>query len=98
MQLKQRILKCTNETQRTEVTPLRTPLYCRHSLQDGTAHDYVHDFICALKDLVHAAVSEVALDGVVLQVTVAAVQLQAAVDDIEALQTGNKFMWRIRTA
>ncbi len=56
------------------------------SLEDGAADDDVHDFIRALKDLVHAAVSEVALDGVVFQIAVAAVQLQAAVDDVEALR------------
>ena len=36
----------------------------------------------------HAAVSEVALDGVVLEIAVAAVQLQATVDDVEALGKG----------
>jgi hypothetical protein len=56
------------------------------SLENGAAHDDVHDLIGALKDLVHAAVPQVPLDGVVLQVTVAAMQLQAVVDDVEALR------------
>ena len=55
------------------------------SLEDGATDDNVHDFVRALQDLVHAAVPEVPLHGVVLQVAVAAVQLQAAVDDVEAL-------------
>jgi hypothetical protein len=42
------------------------------SLKDGAADDDIHDLVGALQDLVHAAVPEVALHRVVLEVTVAA--------------------------
>ena len=62
------------------------PMFTRlPSLEEGASNDDVHDFVGALEDLVHAAVPEVALDGVILQIAVASVQLQAVVDDVKAL-------------
>ncbi len=44
-------------------------------------HDHPHDLVGALKDLVHAQVTHDFLDAVILQIAVAAEQLQRAIRD-----------------
>jgi hypothetical protein len=70
------------QTPRYPAVPMFTRL---PSLEKGASNNDVHDFVGALEDLVNTAVPEVTLDGVILQVAVATVQLQAVVDDVEAL-------------
>src|SRR6266849_1961838 len=48
------------------------------------AHDQPHHLVGAFQDLVHAQVAQYALDRVIAQIAVAAVELQAAIDHIEA--------------
>ena len=48
------------------------------------AHDQPHHLVGPFENLVHAHVAQHALDWMIAQVTVAAVQLQAAVHRVEA--------------
>src|SRR3569833_2513096 len=52
--------------------------------QHRARDDDAHDLVGAFEDLVHAHVAQHALDGMVAQIAVAAVHLQAAIDDVEA--------------
>jgi len=53
--------------------------------EEDALYDVHHYLVGALQNLVNTKVSQVALDRVVLQVTIAAVHLQAVVDDVETL-------------
>src|SRR5216684_4595842 len=56
---------------------------CISPHQKPPRNDHPHDLVGALEDLVHTQVAEIALDGEVLQVAVAAMQLQRLVDDLK---------------
>src|SRR5476649_325242 len=58
--------------------------YLNSSHQKSTRNDHTHDLVGALEDLVHPKVAQVTLDGKVLQIAVATVQLQRVVHDVEA--------------
>src|SRR5439155_26704561 len=59
--------------------------------QQITADDQPHHLVGAFQDLVDAHVAQDPLDRMIAQVAVAAVKLQAAVDDIEAGVGGVSF-------
>ena len=48
-----------------------------------TANDQPHHLVGAFQNLVHAQIAQDALDWMIAQVAVAAVKLQAAIDDLE---------------
>src|SRR5690348_9934430 len=52
--------------------------------QQVAGDDDAHDLVGAFEDLVHPHVAQIALDREVLEITVAAVQLQRLVGDTEA--------------
>src|SRR5713101_1651071 len=54
------------------------------SHQKPARNDHAHDLVGAFEDLMHPEVAQITLDGKVLQVAVAAMQLQRIVDDPEA--------------
>src|SRR3982074_3443981 len=54
----------------------RCQVRCISPHQKPPRNDHPHDLVGALEDLVHTQVAEIALDGEVLQVAVAAMQLQ----------------------
>src|SRR5580704_9046525 len=56
---------------------------CALPHQKPARNDHPHDLVGAFEDLVNAQVAQIALDGKVLQVAVAAMQLQRLVDDLE---------------
>src|SRR6201999_3760438 len=64
--------------------------------QQTPRDDHAHDLVGAFEDLVHAQVAQIALDGEVLQVAVAAMQLQRVVDDLEADVGGEALAHRRR--
>lgn len=57
-------------------------------LEQDSLDDVHHDLVGAFKDLVDAEVSEEPLNGVVLEVAIATVHLQAVIDNVEALVRG----------
>src|SRR5712671_3376134 len=52
--------------------------------QQVPADDQSHHLVGALENLVHAQIPQNALDGMIAQIAVAAVKLQAAIDHVEA--------------
>src|SRR4029078_4981259 len=48
--------------------------------EHSAADDEPHDFVGALKNLVHPHIAQYALDGIVAQIAITAMQLQAAID------------------
>src|SRR5215831_13895858 len=55
------------------------PLIPEHSAAD----DHAHDLVGTLKYLMHAHVAQDALDRMIAQIAIAAMQLQAAIDHLE---------------
>src|SRR5215470_2431126 len=51
--------------------------------QQVAGDDDAHDLVGAFEDLVHPQVAQIALDREVFEITVAAMQLQRLVDDME---------------
>ena len=60
-------------------------------LEQCSLDDVHHDLVSSLEDLMDTEVSEEALNGVVLQVAISAVHLEAVVHDVEALVSGELF-------
>src|SRR5260370_27656849 len=56
---------------------------CISPHQKPARNDHPHDLVGAFEDLMNAQVAQIALDGKVLQVAVAAMQLQRFIDDLE---------------
>src|SRR3546814_4346519 len=54
------------------------------SLQQAAGDDHPHDLVRAFQNLVHARVADVSFQREILQIAVAAVQLQRLVADVEA--------------
>jgi hypothetical protein len=56
---------------------------------NGSAHNVSHDLVGPLEDLVHSAVSHIALHLVVFQVAISTVQLQRLIAHCEAIVGGD---------
>src|SRR5260370_33637356 len=72
----------SNRISDSDIDSPYTPRYAS-SHQKPARNDHPHDLVGTFEDLVHAQVAEIALDGEVLQVAVAAMQLQRLVDDLK---------------